>query len=97
MATDPAVEHEASDQPPPTPDPFTRAQIISLVVPAVSLLLLILLLLWGTLSSVRPAPPRAGTPPATPAATPTRPAPPVDTTRPRRYASPASRRAWASI
>ncbi len=46
-------EREASDQPPPIHGPFTQAQILSLIVPLVSFLLLAGLLLWGTLSSVQ--------------------------------------------
>ncbi|HUS13766.1 MAG TPA: N-acetylmuramoyl-L-alanine amidase [Chloroflexia bacterium] len=59
-------EREATDAPPPVHGPMTRAQVISLVVPAVSFVLLIALLLWGTLSNVRPIPAaQAATPPAT--------------------------------
>jgi|GEM_PF-3343196 len=48
-------EREAGDQPPPLHGPLTPAQILSLIVPAVSFLLLVGLLLWGTLSSVQSA------------------------------------------
>ncbi len=47
-------EREATDQPPPIHGPLTQSQILSLVVPAASFLLLVGLLLWGTLSNVQP-------------------------------------------
>ena len=56
MPNEDHVEREATDQPPPIHDPLTRAQIISLVVPAVSFLALIGLLAWGLLTT-------GGTPP----------------------------------
>ncbi|MDQ2810193.1 MAG: N-acetylmuramoyl-L-alanine amidase [Chloroflexota bacterium] len=69
-------EREATDQPPPLHGPLTQAQLVSLVVPAVSFLLLAGLLLWGTLSSVQSggaaiAPTRTATA-ALPTATPER-------------------------
>lgn len=66
---EPQPEREATDQPPPIHGPMTQAQIISLVVPLVSFLVLAVLLLWGTLSNVQP---NAPTPTlAPPSATPT--------------------------
>jgi N-acetylmuramoyl-L-alanine amidase len=66
---EPQPEREATDQPPPIHGPLTQAQIISLVVPLVSFLVLAALLLWGTLSNVQP---NAATPTlAPPSATPT--------------------------
>ena len=57
-------EREATDQPPPINAPFTRGQILSLVIPGVLLLTLIGVLLWGALSTVR-APAGAASPPQT--------------------------------
>ncbi len=55
---------EATDQPPPINAPFTRGQVLSLVIPGVLLLALIGILLWGALSAVR-APAGAASPPET--------------------------------
>jgi N-acetylmuramoyl-L-alanine amidase len=84
------VEREATDQPPPIHDPFTRAQIISLVVPAVSFLALIGLLAWGLLTTgAGPSAPPALTPTAAPALTPTA-APGTATPAPSASASPTA-------
>ena len=80
MPEEEPVEREATDQPPPTHDPFTRAQIISLVVPAVSFLALIGLLGWGLWTT-------GGAPSAAPGGTATI-APATATSAPAATASP---------
>ena len=77
MAKNISPGREATDQPPPINAPFTRRQVLSLVIPGVLLLALIGVLLWGALSTVRApagaaAPPDTATPggPATPATVP---------------------------
>jgi N-acetylmuramoyl-L-alanine amidase len=64
MAKNSSPGREATDQPPPINAPFTRGQVLSLVIPGVLLLALIGVLLWGALSTVR-APAGAAAPPGT--------------------------------
>jgi N-acetylmuramoyl-L-alanine amidase len=64
MAKNTSPGREATDQPPPINAPFTRGQVLSLVIPGVLLLALIGVLLWGALSTVR-APAGAAPPPGT--------------------------------
>ncbi|MGI8588797.1 MAG: N-acetylmuramoyl-L-alanine amidase family protein [Chloroflexia bacterium] len=88
------TEQEATDQPPPTNGPLTRAQIVSMVVPVVSLLLLTGLIVWGLLSSGHNATATPGLPAAT--ATPGAPAIPTPTSAPAATLPPASTPAAAA-
>src|SRR5213080_3822098 len=73
-------EREATDQPPAVRIPLTARQIWGLVLPGTLFLLLIGILLWGTLSSIRPGGAALPATPTGPPAAATSPAPPPSVT-----------------